>query len=454
MFTINYSKKLTNLQLKLFNYLSKKHNPAFEFFISVLFFILERILKVVDLIQDILIVPIFKMLSFFIVLILLLFNLVASIPTIHRPSTTAIVTTTVKTVNYPVAIIDKNTNIIAISINNIPPPIKAIETNIIKPLLLEEKKKKPLLLEEKTLLLLPFFKVEKVEAVENVIKDIDEINNISNPYVREATEKKREQLSKIEKYKGTLLDIDKIKDCASFLTIPNNSKPFIHYCNNRFCPVCANIKATKNANIIKEVLTKARESKKTLLYATFTTKNVEATELTAEINKINTAFTKTLTVPKKLKENIKGYVKKLEIKYNPINNDYNVHIHTVIAVINYYKDHITTEEFYTNFKKYLKDDSIIPPDIKKIGNEDKDIIKVANYISKEDLIQNLSFSDEISDNIYNAVKNKRLLEFCLSFRDLKREVESTLASKVNTKKNKMPLLTTLTWDNNKKIYIN
>ena len=398
--------------------------------------------------------PFFKVLSF---LVMLVFFLMASIPlktninTIAIPTPTAIVKTTV---NYPIAIIDKNTNIIAISINNIPPPLLE-EKPKTKILLLEEKKKpKPLLLEEKTLLLLPFFKVEKVEAVENVIKDIDEINNISNPYVREATEKKREQLSKIEKYKGTLLDIDKIKDCASFLTIPNNSKPFIHYCNNRFCPVCANIKATKNANIIKEVLTKARESKKTLLYATFTTKNVEATELTAEINKINTAFTKTLTVPKKLKENIKGYVKKLEIKYNPINNDYNVHIHTVIAVINYYKDHITTEEFYTNFKKYLKDDSIIPPDIKKIGNEDKDIIKVANYISKEDLIQNLSFSDEISDNIYNAVKNKRLLEFCLSFRDLKREVESTLASKVNTKKNKMPLLTTLTWDNNKKIYIN
>lgn len=445
MSIINYNKKLTNLQLKLFNYLAEEHNPAFEFFISVLFFILERILKVVDLIQDILIVPIFKMLSFFIVLILLLFNLVASIPTIHRPSTTAIVTTTVKTVNYPVAIIDKNTNIIAISINNIPPPIKAIETNIIKPLLLEEKKKKPLLLEEKALLMLPFIAEEKV---------IDEINNISNPYVREATEKKREQLSKIEKYKGTLLDIEKIKDCASFLTIPNTSKPIVHYCNNRFCPVCANIKATKNANIIKEVLTKARESKKTLLYATFTTKNVKESELINEINRINTAFTKTLTIPKKMKNNIKGYVKKLEIKYNQINNDYNVHIHTAIAVINYYKSHIKIEEFYEHFKRYVKDDSIIPPDIKVIGKTDKDITKVANYLAKEDLIENLFFADEVSNNIFNAVKNRRILEFCLSFRDLKREVESTLAiNKVSTKKNQMPLLTTLTWDNNKKIYI-
>jgi plasmid rolling circle replication initiator protein Rep len=421
MFTTHYNRKLTILQLKLFNYLSKEHNLLVEFIISFLYFLLEKFIRLVDIV----IMPFFKVLSF---LVMLVFFLIASIPlktninTIAIPRPTAIVKTTV---NYPIAIINA-TNIVTSTIKNIPPPL--------------------LLLEEKTLLMLPF-----VEAEEKVI---DEIDNISNPYVKEATKKKREQLENIAKYKGTLLDIDKIKDCASFLTIPNDSKPFIHYCNNRFCPVCANIKATKNANIIKEVLTKARESKKTLLYATFTTRNVEATELTREIEKINTAFTKTLTVPKKLKENVKGYVKKLEIKYNPINSDYNVHIHTALAVINYYKDHITTEEFYTNFKKYLKDDSIIPPSIKKIGNEDKDIIKVANYISKEDLIQNLSFSDEISDNIYNAVKNKRLLEFCLSFRDLKREVESTLASKVNTKKNKMPLLTTLTWDNNKKIYIN
>lgn len=442
MFTINYSKKLTNFQLKLFNYLSKEHNPALEFFISVLIFILERILKIIDLIQDILIVPIFKMLSLFIVLIFLLFNLVASIPTIHRPSTTAIVTTT--TVNYPVAIIDKNTNIIAISINNIPPPIKAIETNIIKPLLLEEKKK-PLLLEEKTLLLLQF-KEEKA---------IDEIESIINPFVKEAVKKKREQLEKIANFKGTLLDIEKIKSCAVDLTIPNNSKPITFYCGNRFCPTCSQIKAGKNTDIIRKVLMKARADKKTLIYGTFTTKNVIADNLTAEIEKINTAFTKTLTIPKKMKDNIVGYVRKLEIKFNEARNDYNVHIHTALAVSNYYKNHISIEEFYQHFKRYTKDNDIIPPDIRKIGNENKDITKVSNYLAKEDLIQNLHFSDEVSDNIYNAVKNKRILEFCLEFRKLKKEVENTLAiNKVNTKKNQMPILTNLTWDNNKKIYIN
>lgn len=448
MFTTHYNKKITKLQLELYNFLSKEHNPFIEFLISFLIFLLEKILKVAELIKDIVIMPIFIMFSFFIMLIVLLFNVIASNPITTIHTNTAFINSTVINIaetNFKSHILSFINNV-----DNIPPPITLEEE--IRPN--KAKKEQRLLLEEKPLLLLPFFKLEKVEAVENVIKVIDEIENIINPYVKEATKKKREQLETIEKFKGTLIDIEKIKSCATDLTIPNESKPIIRYCNNRFCPTCANAKAGRNANLIREILLKARADKKTLLYGTFTTKNVIANNLIAEIEKINTAFTKTLTVPKKLKENIKGYVKKLEIKFNEARNDYNVHIHTVIAVSNYYKNHITVKEFHDYFKKYLKYDDIIEPNIKKIGNTDKDITKVANYLAKENLIQNLLFSDEVSDNIYNAVKNKRLLEFCLSFRQLKKEAENILTTnKVNIGKNKMPILTTLTWNDKKKIYI-
>lgn len=425
MFTIYYNKKLTNLQLKIYNYLAEEHNPALEFFISFLIFLLEKILKVAEAIKDIVIMPIFQMLSFFIMLILLLFNVIASNANITTTHTnTAFINSTVINIaetnfkSHILAFINTN--------DNIPPPIPIKEEiQLNKAVKIEEEK-------------------EKI---------VDEIENIINPYVKEATKKKRQQLENIANFKGTLLDIEKIKSCATDLTIPNTSKPIVHYCNNRFCPVCANIKAGKNADIIKRVLLKARENKKVLLYGTFTTKNVKERELINEINRINTAFTKTLTIPKKMK-NIVGYVKKLEIKYNPIQQNYNVHIHTVIAVSNYHKNHITVEEFYQHFKRYTKDNDIIPPDIRKIGNEDKDITKVSNYLAKEDLIQNLSFSDEVSDNIFLAVKNRRLLEFCLDFRQLKKEVENVIdLSKLNKNKNKLPLLTNLYWDNNKKIYI-
>lgn len=424
MFTIHYNKKLTNLQLKIYNYLSKEHNPALEFFISFLIFILEKMLKVTEAIKDIVIMPFFQVLSFFIMLILLLFNVIASNPITTIPINKTIINTTIN----PIAETNFKSHILDFinASDNIPPPI-----------LIKQK-----------------IQLNKAVELEEKEKSFDEINNISNPYVREAVKKKREQLETLDNFKGTLIDLDKIKNCAVDLTIPNNSKPFIHYCKNRFCPTCSQIKAGKNADIIKKVLLKARADKKTLIYGTFTTKNVTADNLTAEIEKINTAFTKTLTIPKKMKENIKGYIKKLEIKYNPIQQDYNVHIHTTLAVINYYKEHITVKEFHEYFKKYLKDEDIIEPNIKKIDDTDKDITKVSNYLAKEDLIQNLFFADEVSDNIYNVVKNKRLLEFCLSFRELKKEAENTLTiNKVNTKKNKMPILTTLTWNDKKKIYI-
>lgn len=443
MSIINYNKKLTNLQLKLFNYLAEEHNPALEFLISFLYSLLEKSIKIAEVIKDILIVPIFQIFGIFIMLIVLLFNVIASNPITTIPINKTIINTTIK----PIVETNFKSHILSFinKVDNIPPPItlgEEIQPN-------KAIKEQRLLLEEKPLLLLPFKTVEVEE------KAIDEIENIINPYVREAVKKKREQLQIIDNFKGTLIDLDKIKNCAVDLTIPNNSKPITFYCGNRFCPTCASIKAGKNADIIKRVLLKARENKKTLLYGTFTTKNVTATELSKEIEKINTAFTKTLTVPKKMKENIVGYIRKLEIKYNEARNDYNVHIHTALAVSNYYKNHISIEEFYQHFKRYTKDNDIISPDIRKIGNENKDITKISNYLAKEDLIQNLSFSDEVSDNIYNTVKNKRILEFCLEFRKLKKEVENTLTiNKVNTRKNQMPILTNLTWDNNKKIYIN
>ena len=42
MFTIYYNKKITKLQLELYNFLSKEHNPLVEFIISFLYCILEK----------------------------------------------------------------------------------------------------------------------------------------------------------------------------------------------------------------------------------------------------------------------------------------------------------------------------------------------------------------------------------------------------------------------------
>ena len=423
MFTIYYNKKITKLQLELYNFLEKEHNPLVEFIISFLYSILEKSIRLTETIKDIALIP-FKVLGFLIILLFLVLFHLASINRITIPTNTAFINSTA--INTAETNFKSHITSLINSIDNIPPPI-----------LIKQK-----------------IQLNKAVELEEKEKSFDEINNISNPYVREAVKKKREQLETLDNFKGTIIDLDKIKNCAVDLTIPNTSKPIVHYCKNRFCPTCSQIKAGKNADIIKRVLLKARENKKVLLYGTFTTKNVKERELINEINRINTAFTKTLTIPKKMK-NIVGYVKKLEIKYNPIQQNYNVHIHTVIAVSNYHKNHITVEEFYQHFKRYTKDNDIIPPDIRKIGNEDKDITKVSNYLAKEDLIQNLSFSDEVSDNIFLAVKNRRLLEFCLDFRKLKKEAENIIdLNKINKHKNKMPLLTTLTWDNNKKIYIN
>ena len=223
MFTIYYNKKLTNLQLKIYDYLSKEHNPLVEFIISFLYYLLEKSIKIAEAIKDILIVPIFQVLTIFIMLILLLFNVIASNPNITTIHTnTAFINSTVT--NIAETNFKSHITSLINSIDNIPPPIPIKEE--IQP--------------------------NKAVKIEEKEKIVDEIENIINPYVREAVKKKREQLETLDNFKGTLLDIEKIKSCAIDLTIPNNSKPITFYCGNRFCPTCANIKATKNADIIKK----------------------------------------------------------------------------------------------------------------------------------------------------------------------------------------------------------
>lgn len=94
MFTIYYNKKLTNLQLKIYNYLSKEHNPFVEFLISVLYSILEKSIRLTETIKDIALIP-FKVLGFLIMLLFLVLFHLASINRITIPTNTAFINSTV-----------------------------------------------------------------------------------------------------------------------------------------------------------------------------------------------------------------------------------------------------------------------------------------------------------------------------------------------------------------------
>lgn len=266
--------------------------------------------------------------------------------------------------------------------------------------------------------------------------------------------KKIKQMDKLKELKGTLIKKDRIESCMNWVSIQKNKIITTNYCKDRFCSICSYIKSFKNKIIIEKILKKLEDKK--LLFLTLTNKNVIADELEREIESYTTSFNK-LTKKKDIKENLNGYIRKIEIDYNKERNDYNIHLHSILLMKNYKKNYIKKEKWLESWREVKKDESITQIDIKEIKGNNKniteDIKKISSYISKENLQQNMYYSDETSDTIYKATKYKKDITFAGEFREIKREIEKDKAS--IKEENKIISYTLLKfWNKEENRYIN
>lgn len=266
--------------------------------------------------------------------------------------------------------------------------------------------------------------------------------------------KKIKQMDKLKELKGTLIKKDRIESCMNWVSIQKNKIITTNYCKDRFCSICSYIKSFKNKIIIEKILKKLEDKK--LLFLTLTNKNVIADELEGEIESYTTSFNK-LTKKKDIKENLNGYIRKIEIDYNKERNDYNIHLHSILLMKNYKKNYIKKEKWLESWREVKKDKSITQIDIKEIKGNNKniteDIKKISNYISKENLQQNMYYTDEVSDTIYKATKYKKDITYSGEFREIKREIEKDKAS--IKEENKIISYTLLKfWNKEENRYIN
>jgi len=87
-------------------------------------------------------------------------------------------------------------------------------------------------------------------------------------------------------------------------------------CTNRFCPICAMVKANKAAKMLSCMMDYLEAEKgMKFVYLTLTAPNVTGPELDSEIKRFNDAFKK-MFQRKAVKEMHYGYVRKLEVTYN------------------------------------------------------------------------------------------------------------------------------------------
>lgn len=255
--------------------------------------------------------------------------------------------------------------------------------------------------------------------------------------------------------------VDSCHDFMRFLTTEKLDKRRLekaNACGNRFCPICTWKTARKDA-IKLSVLAQAISVKEgqEFIFLTLTSPNVSEENLHSEIDKFNKAIKK-LFSRKKVKENIQGYVRKLEVttdqeKYiteelfsrkknyfekrglqvgdaNPQYNTYNPHVHIILSVKKSYfngKNFIAQSEWLEMWRDCMQDERITQVDVRKVRKGQKSIegaiLEVAKYTAKGN---DLYHSERVFDTFYTALKGRQLLVYSGTFKDYAKKYEQGL----------------------------
>lgn len=220
---------------------------------------------------------------------------------------------------------------------------------------------------------------------------------------------------------------ERISSCGDFLQFLSDEKiehlklENANFCGNRFCPQCSANKSREDALQLATMIDYLKqEYGYEFIFLTLTAPNIPAYKVQEELKEYSKSFER-LFKTKKVKTAIKGYVRKLEMTYNSVRNDYHPHYHVLLAVR---KSYFTQSSQYISQKEWLrlwanakKDPTIKSVDIRKFKAKDdlyKAIFEISKYISKD---SDYMYSPEVFKVFYKSLKGKRMLSYSGVFKD-------------------------------------
>lgn len=231
------------------------------------------------------------------------------------------------------------------------------------------------------------------------------VNSLSNS-VNDYTEKKKQSQKFNELMIGRVgySKAQDIQSCAQVLNFISDKEFEKHRvwrmitCKDSFCPLCQWRKSRRDTMKIATIMEWIKlEHDKEFIMLTLTYKRVTASELSATIDKFQQAFNRMFN-RKKIKDLSHGYVKKLEITYdpnekitdemykkrkkyydkhgllvgmdNPSYDTYHVHYHTLVAVDKSYFDnsrlYMSRKQWLSYWRRAMKDETITQVDVRKV----------------------------------------------------------------------------------------
>lgn len=263
---------------------------------------------------------------------------------------------------------------------------------------------------------------------------------------------KQENLRLVELYKiarekninlindSRLLDLEHCGDTLTFLKNVEGKKRLktANFCRVRLCPMCQWRRSLKMFGQVKMITDRILEQDKStrFIFGTFTVKNCVAEDLETCIMTLNKKFKyivdqkKTFAPAKKLKQNLLGYLKAVEVTYNSKDKTYHPHLHVIFVVRDTFfsssKYYINKKEWIELWQQALKVDYKPQIDIKAIkNNTGKAVAEVAKYPIKTAPVLKLDNDEaiEVLKTLTFALNKKRFVSYGGIFKTIKQELK-------------------------------
>lgn len=234
-----------------------------------------------------------------------------------------------------------------------------------------------------------------------------------------------------------------LEHCADTLLFAENAEgkkklKSANFCRLRLCPMCQWRRSLKMFGQVQTITDKILERDKStrFLFATFTVKNVDAENLETCINILNNKFlylvsrNKTFAPAKKLKQNLLGYLKAVEVTYNTKDKTYHPHLHVIFAVKSTFfknkQNYMTKKEWIELWQQALGVDYKPQTDIRAIkSGTAKAVAEVAKYPVKTAPILKLDDDEavEVLKTLTFCLHKKRFVSYGGIFKTIKQELK-------------------------------
>lgn len=233
-------------------------------------------------------------------------------------------------------------------------------------------------------------------------------------------------------YKKTF--VERVISCGETLRFIQNQDGNLklyqaYFCKNKLCPMCNWRRSMKYSYQTSRIVDEAikQEPKGRFFFLTLTVKNVEGEALNSTISQLTKSFDR-LFRRAKVKKNLLGYLRSVEVTHNENDNTYHPHIHVLMMVRPSYfqskKDYITQKEWSDMWSQSLKVSYKPMVDVRAVKEKGKGlrgaVLETAKYPTKP--IKLDIENKQVVDDLYNGLYRKRQLGYGGLFKTIKKQL--------------------------------